>query len=93
LTFSYGNDLDDGNQDYQSLVDCSYRGQFTGPAEQIVRQGADRRSMSYTRDIAVRLRAQDARSRTFRRDRAPDRSLTDRANPLSVRKMDNIIEK
>jgi hypothetical protein len=32
----------------------SYRGRFTGPAEQIVRQGADKRSMSYTRDIAVR---------------------------------------
>ena len=85
--FSYRYDLDDGNQDYQSLVDCSCRGQFTGPAELIVRQGADNRSMSYTRDIAVRRRARDARLRTLRRDTAPDRSLTERANPLSVAQM------
>jgi len=51
FALSYSNDLDDGNQDYQSLVECSYGGQFTGPAERIVRHG-DNRSMSYTRDIA-----------------------------------------
>jgi len=83
FAFSYGNDLDDGNQDYQSLVECSYGGQFAGSAERIVRHG-DNRSMSYTRDIAVRRRARDARLHTFRRGTAPDRSLTEHANALSV---------
>ncbi len=83
FAFSDRYDLDDGNQDYRSLVDCSHRGDFTGLAERIVRQRADNRGMSYTRDIAVRRRARDARLRTFRCDTPPHRSLTDRANPLS----------
>ena len=83
LAFSYSDDLDHGNQDYQSLMDCSSRGKFTRPAERIVRQGADNRSMSHTRDIAVRRRARGARLRTFRCDTAADHSLTARTNPLS----------
>jgi hypothetical protein len=84
FAFSYSDDLDHGNQDYPSLVECSSRGKFRGPADRIVRQGADIRSMSHTRDIAVRRRARGARLRTFRCDTAPDRALTARANPLSI---------
>jgi hypothetical protein len=52
FAFSYSDDLDHGNQDYPSLVECSSRGKFRGPDDRIVRQGADIRSMSHTRDIA-----------------------------------------
>jgi hypothetical protein len=84
FAFSYSNDLDDGNQDYQSLVECSYGGQFAGSAERIVRHG-DNRSMSYARDIAVRGGAHEMLGiHTFRRGTAPDRSLTEHANALSV---------
>jgi hypothetical protein len=55
-----------------------------GEHARIVRQGADNRSISHTRDIAVRRRARGARLRTFRCDMAADRSLTVRTNPLSV---------
>ena len=78
---SYRDELEYGDRDYRSL---SYRGHFTGRAEPIVRQGADNRGVSHTRDIAVRGRASGARLRTFRCDKAADRSLIVRANPLSV---------
>jgi hypothetical protein len=84
LGFSYRDELEYGDQDYRCLVDCSYRGHFTGPAEPIVRQGADNRGVSHTRDIAVRGRALGARLRTFRCNKAADRSLIVRANPLSI---------
>ena len=45
---------------------------------------ADNRGVSHTRDVAVRGRAPGARLRTFRCDKAPDRSLIVRANALSV---------
>ena len=73
FALSYRDELKYGDQDYRSLVDCAYRGHFTGPAEPIVRQGADNRGVSHTRDIAVRGRAPGARLRTFRSNKAADR--------------------
>jgi hypothetical protein len=84
LALCYRDELEYGDRDYRSLVDCSYRGHFTGPAEPIVRQGADNSGVSHTRDIAVRGRAPGARLCTFRCDEAADRSLIVRANPLSI---------
>ena len=83
FAFSYQYELDDGNQDYQNLVDSAYRGDFTRPAKRIVRQRIEDRGMSYTRDLAVRRCARDARLGTFRCDAAPDRLLTERANRFS----------
>ncbi len=86
LSFRYSDDLDYGNQDSQSPVDDSYRGKFTGPAERIVRPGADNRGTSHLRVIAIRTRwrTRGDRLRLFRFDRAPERSMIARANPLSV---------
>jgi len=78
FAFSYRNDLDYGDQNYQGLVDCGSRDKFTGSAEQMARQEADSRRWYPTRGVTARAgwRTRGGRLRTFRCDTAPDRSLT-----------------
>jgi hypothetical protein len=86
LGFRYSDNLEHAKQDYGSPVDCSDRGKFTGPADQIVRRVADNRGAFHSRDIATRARwrTRSDRLRVFRCERAPGQPLIVGANPLSV---------
>ena len=75
LGFSYRDELEYGNQGYQSLVDCSRRGKSTRSTGQIVRLDAYSHCLSYTRSTSAssRSRASSARLGTFRRETSSGR--------------------